>query len=188
MKNNRILLAVLLLCLSLSLGACSAVPQEAKTDEPVLENQTLSLENPTGTHVFGMYATGYSTINSLLDEAVLIVRGTPVSVTLESPFAICYEIAVEEAVPAAPKTIYLRQLKDSSQLSIGEEAVLVLHSDQPEGYYQIPGGSNGLFRTDPQNGGMRGELLDSLLAQSPSAQSAAALTPAEVFTLLKALY
>ena len=182
MKNNRILLAVLLLCLSLSLGACSAVPQEAKTDEPVL------LENPTGTHVFGMYATGYSTINSLLDEAVLIVRGTPVSVTLESPFAICYEIAVEEAVPAAPKTIYLRQLKDSSQLSIGEEAVLVLHSDQPEGYYQIPGGSNGLFRTDPQNGGMRGELLDSLLAQSPSAQSAAALTPAEVFTLLKALY
>ena len=77
MKNNRILLAVLLLCLSL--GACSAVPQEAKADEPVLESQTLSFENQTGTHVFGMYATGYSTINSLLDEAVLIVRGTPVS-------------------------------------------------------------------------------------------------------------
>ena len=171
-------------CVAVLLVLAAATPTAAPTTEPTqvpgLDLSDLQIKD--NTLIFAMYDKGYKTIGELMAISPLVVRATPVSIESESPFAVCWVLEVAEASAPGTKRIYLRQLKDEYLLTQGQEYVLVLQEDHGENYFNIPGGSFGLFYIDPQTQAPEGKLLDSLLAAS--AQTGTDLTLEKIYALL----
>ena len=175
----------------LALGLMLAKTPPAQTEStpvettPLRSQPTISLDLSTGDspHIDALYDRGYTTVDELRGVTELIVRATPVSVDFESTVGRCWILRVEEADRKCPETIRLAQLKDEFLLEEGQEVVLALQLDHSTGRYYIPGGGDGLFRTD-KNGTVSGKLLHSLLTQAPSSVKAEDLTLKTTFDLL----
>ena len=172
-------------------GSCSPKHRPCSTEStpvettPLRSQPTISLDLSTGDspHIDALYDRGYTTVDELRGVTELIVRATPVSVDFESTVGRCWILRVEEADRKCPETIRLAQLKDEFLLEEGQEVVLALQLDHSTGRYYIPGGGDGLFRTD-KNGTVSGKLLHSLLTQAPSSVKAEDLTLKTTFDLL----
>lgn len=137
-----------------------------------------------GREIFVTYDRGHDSLEELLTTATLIVRATPVSVESESDVALCWVLEVAQSSAGDLSPIRLRQMKDEHLLTAGQEVVLALQPDAGEGYYNIPGGGDGLFRSTAN--GLRGKLADELLDSLPATYGAKtpALSAEQVFELL----
>lgn len=162
--------------------------QNPTTGDP---DPTLSLEGFGGNGQVDLsYDKGYDSIEKLLDDAVLIVRATPVAIEAESDVAVCWVLRVTESNVEGLEVIRLRQMKDAHLLKAGQEVVLALQQDTGEGYYHIPGGGCGLFRVDEQTGELCGVLLESLKESAlliDYSSAAAELTLDDAYNILVGL-
>lgn len=152
---------------------------------PNNSDPTISLDGLTGQdiwHVDALYDRGYNTIEELLKVSDLIVRATPVAIESKSEVGCHVVLRVEEADRDGVTEIRVVQLRDKHLLKIGEEVVLVLQKDFDDGYYFVPGGGDGIFRTDDESGQIKGKLLDSLTEKTHTDKSK--LTFEDIFDLL----
>ena len=164
--------------------------EQIKTDskiETVLNNSdpTISFDGLTEQdigNIYALYDRGYNTIEDLLKVSDLIVRATPVAIESKSAVGCHVVLRVEEADRDGITEIRVVQLKDEHLLKIGEEVVLVLQKDFDDGYYFVPGGGDGIFRTDEESGQIKGKLLDSLTEKTHTDKSK--LTFEDIFDLL----
>lgn len=161
-------------------GTDDEIGTVAKNSDP-----TISFDGLRGTDIGkidALYAKGYDTIDGLLKVSELIVRATPVAVESKSAVGCHVFLRVEESDKGEIGEIRVVQLKDEHLLKIGEEVVLVLQKDFDDGYYFVPGGGDGIFRTDEESGLITGKLLDSLAEKTHTDKSK--LTFEDIFDLL----
>ena len=168
----------------------TAGTEQTKTERevetvPNNSDPTISLDGLPGQdigHIYALYDKGYDTIEKLLKVSDLIVRATPVAIESKSAVGCHVVLRVEDADRDGITEIRVVQLKDEHLLKIGEEVVLVLQKDFDNSYYFVPGGGDGIFRTDEESGQIKGKLLDSLAEKTHTDKSN--LTFEDIFDLL----
>ena len=147
----------------------TAGTEQTKTErevETVPNNSepTISLDGLPGQdigYIYALYDKGYDTIEKLLKVSDLIVRATPVAIESKSAAGCHVVLRVEDA---------------------DRDGITVLQKDFDNGYYFVPGGGDGIFRTDVERGQIKGKLLDSLAEKTHTDKSK--LTFEDIFDLL----
>lgn len=156
MKYIQIIAALLIA--GLLAGCAAGISPVAETTAPYQPQP-----NP---NMWMCYDKAFSSVNAMMAEpGIILVRGTPVGVTLETEVGVVWTFEVAESSQAGLESVALIQQKDQYLLKTMEEVVLVLEYEPDSGRHHVIGGGYGSFYLD-DNGNLSGLLVDSLLSDS----------------------